>query len=654
NTAMYLGVDYYPEQWEKKFWQSDLQRMAAAGVNCIRIAEFAWPLLEKEEGSLDFSFFIPILEQADHYRIKVLLGTPTATLPVWLVANHPEVLSVDEYGVKRHFGGRRQACLNSPVYRQRSREITAAMAKAYSRHPAVVGWQLDNELGHEGSDWCYCHNCRLAWQKFLASEFSGDIDRLNDSWGTVFWGQTYRDFSQVDLPLPTIPAKNPGLLLAFYRFRAATITDFVAEQAAVLRGIIPDGQPIMHNFPGDYFNKAQNFADIAEHLDLVALNNYPVWGGLERPVPCGQTAMKLDLTRGLKNGSFWITEQLIGAQAHTIMGYLPRPGQARLWSWQAVLHGCDNLLYFRWRTATKGAEQFCYGVLDHDNRDGLRLAEMKEFFSEVRSMAGAGLKTPPARVALVYNPDNIFAWKIQPQSAGMDVQREHYRLYHGFYRHNVPIDVIDCRADFSCYGVVLLPVPLLLERELIERLRQFLSGGGVVISSFRAGIKDRDNAVYFNCANPWLEVLGAHCCCCESLGDNRQVTVSDGRRNYRAAVWRDMLEPVDRHCRIELNYTDEFSGYGAVATADIGQGQLWHVATGIEDEEFWLTLAEKVLDRQKIEHWLTPAGVEAARRDKQLFLLNHNSYPVEFNGIELPPWAVKIFKNAAGGQKNGL
>lgn len=641
---MYLGVDYYPEQWDAEFLEQDLARMVSAGINCIRIAEFAWHLMEPREGDFQFDYFNQVLDRAEHYGLKVMLGTPTATLPAWLAKKYPEVLSVDEFGIKRHFGGRRQACLNSPVYREKSAIISTQMAQAYAHHPAVIAWQIDNELGHETSDWCYCEHCEREFQSYLRNQFAS-IDDLNYRLGTVFWSQTYNSFAEIELPRPTIPAKNPGLMLYFYRFRATTITQFTKEHAAILRKIIPATTQITHNYPGDYYNKAQNFTDISECLDVVALNNYPVWGGLEQPVEYGKIAMKLDQTRGFLPGkNFWITEQLIGAQAHTIMGYLPRPGQARLWSWQALLHGCNNLIYFRWRTATKGAEQFCYGVLDHDNQDGPRYHEMQQVFKEAKRYQREINQAVKAQVALIYNPDNIYAWKIQPQSTALDIHHEHFRLYQGFIRHNVAIDVIDIRQAIDGYKIVLLPAPLLLTKEQIDGLLGFIKNGGIVISSFRAGIKDHDNAVYFNQTNPWLCIAGVKAYYIESLGIQNKATIhSELGTQYQAGVWRDMLEPLESgNSKILYHYADEFAGYGAVSETAIGDGKLIHLATAVEDKDFWLELAARVLDERNIPAIATPDGVEIIQRGDTTFILNHNSYPVNFNNLELKPYDVSI------------
>lgn len=640
---MYLGVDYYPEQWDEEFLEQDLARMVTAGINCIRIAEFAWHLMEPQEGQFNFNFFSHVLDRAKHYGLKVMLGTPTATLPAWLAKKYPQTLSIDEFGIKRHFGGRRQACLNSPVYREKSAIISAKMAEAYASHPVVIAWQIDNELGHETSDWCYCEHCEHEFQNYLHAQFAS-IEDLNYRLGTVFWSQTYNSFSEIELPKPTIPAKNPGLMLYFYRFRAETITRFTKEQAAILRKIVPSTQEITHNYPGDYYNKAQNFTDISECLDVVALNNYPVWGGLEQPVEYGKIAMKLDQTRSFLPGkNFWITEQLIGAQAHTIMGYLPRPGQARLWSWQAMLHGCNNLIYFRWRTATKGAEQFCYGVLDQDNQDGPRYHEMQQVFAEA-SKYQTEINLPiKAHVALLYNPDNIYAWKIQPQSTALDIHHEHFRLYQGFIRHNVAIDVVDIRQPITNYQIILLPAPLLLTKEQINKLIEFVNHGGIVISSFRAGIKDCDNAVYFNQANPWLSHAGVKAYYIESLGMQNKVSIQNKLgTQYQAGVWRDMLETTDNSTTILYHYTDEFAHYGAVSETVIGQGKLIHIATAVEDKDFWLELAARVLHERNIPAIATPDGIEIIRRGNHEFILNHNSYPVNFNNLELKPFDVVI------------
>lgn len=644
---MYLGVDYYPEQWPVAMLEEDLARMAGAQINCIRIAEFAWHLMEPNENQFDFSFFQNVLNLADKHGLKVMLGTPTATVPIWLVRKDPDVLSVDEYGVKRHFGGRRQACLNSPTFLTHSDIIVTQMAQAYAAHPAVYAWQIDNELGHETSDWCYCQHCEQAFREYLSEEFKHNIVDFNERLGTIFWCQTYNDFNDIDIPKPTVPAKNPGLMLYFYRFRALAISNYIARQVKILRKYVSPEQIITHNYPGDYYNKAQNFTACAQDLDIVSLNNYPVWGGLDKPVDYAKTALKLEQTRGFipDKKHFWITEQLIGAQAHTIMGYLPRPGQARLWSWQALLNGCNSLIYFRWRTATKGAEQFCYGVLDHDNQDGPRYFEMQQIFSEAKRYQKL-IETPIiSKVALLYNPDNIYAWKIQPHSTAMDIQHEHYKMYSGMKLLNVPVDVIDICQPIDEYKIILLPCPLLLTKAQLAKLENFMTNGGTVICGYRAGLKDQDNAIYFNEPNPLLNLARLRSYYIESLGSGVTVDLHDEIYHYTASVWRDILEPLDTD-KVEtlFSYSDEFANYAAVTKTNIGRGELIYVGSSVDQLEFWANLYQTYLSNHSLDHEYTAYGVEVYKRGASKFVLNHNNVVSNYQDIELKPFEVLILE----------
>ncbi len=645
---LFLGVDYYPEQWSSKMIEEDLSLMVSSKVNYIRIAEFAWHLMEPKEGKFSFDYFKHILDRAHHYGLKVMLGTPTATMPAWLVRKHPDVLSVDYNQQVRAFGGRRQACLNAPAYLKAASAIVYQMAKAYGEHPAVNAWQIDNELGHESSDECYCHHCKKAFQHYLLEVFNHDIQSFNEAIGSVFWSQSYNSFDEVSLPLKTIPAMNPGLQIYFKRFRSYTIKKYIQMQVAILRPLISLSS-ITHNFTGDYFSKSQDHTELAAPLDVVSLNNYPVWGGLSKPVSPHKLAMKLDQTRGFLKKNFWITEQIIGAQAHTIMGYVPRPNQARLWSWQALAHGCDRLIYFRWRTAVKGAEQFCYGVLGHDNKQGKRYQEMLTVFDEADHYKDFLMGAMHAEVALIYDMDNIYSWQIQPQSEKMDAQDEHARLYQGFYNCNVPVDVIDIKHDFSHYKVLLLPIPLLIEDEDMIRLRSFVERGGQVVFSFRAGLKKYHNEIRFAEVNPVLSLAGVEAEYFEALNEKGcQIRLNDGTLN-QGAVWRDMLVISDEKTELLAYYEGEFSEYGAVSYRAIGDGAVYYVGSGIEDVQFWNKLSSKILSDVEIVHNLTQEGVECVVREndkgeKLCIIMNHNDKCSSYMDLDLEPYEVRFIR----------
>ena len=416
---MLLGVDYYPEQWDLSLMDKDMDTMQEMGCNVIRIGEFSWHLMEKQEGQYDFSFFDNVIAKAKEKEIKVILGTPTATIPAWLAHKHPDILSEFEGGKKRTFGGRHVYCFNSPAMYQYSEKIVRAMVTHYRDEDQVAAWQIDNEIGHEGSDICYCPQCHKAFQKYLQEKFEGNIEKLNETYGTTFWSQEYNSFEEIPLPTETITTHNPALRLDWERFRNKSIVDFMHFQVRLVREIAPNAK-IMHDFPGGGLEKHVDYSEVASHLDFVAYNNYPVWGGQKYPIAPHEIAFGLDYIRGLKRQNFWITEAIMGAQGHDITGFLPRPNQAKMWSYQGMAHGCESIMYFRYRGGIKGAEQFCYGILDADNVKGRKFREVQSFFTDIKAYQEA-LESPiQSQVAIVYDYDSLASFRIQRQSILLD------------------------------------------------------------------------------------------------------------------------------------------------------------------------------------------------------------------------------------------
>ena len=220
---MWLGVDYYPEQWPPALLEPDLDTIQELGCNIIRIAEFAWHIMEKQEGQYDFTFFDHVIAQAKKRNLKIMMGTPTAAIPAWLAQKHPDILSQSETGQPRSFGGRHVVCYNSPHLYEYAGKIIRAQARHYQNERQITAWQVDNEIGHEGSDLCWCPRCRAAFQNDLRQKFHGSIDALNETYGTTFWSQEYNCFEEIPLPAPTITTNNPARRLDWERFRAKTL-----------------------------------------------------------------------------------------------------------------------------------------------------------------------------------------------------------------------------------------------------------------------------------------------------------------------------------------------------------------------------------------------------------------------------------------------
>lgn len=636
---VYFGVDYYPEHWPAEMLEEDLTRITELGATMIRIGEFAWHLMEPQEGQYDFSYFDHVLDRARAHGLAVMFGTPTATFPAWLAAEYPSILSVDEWGHTRAFGGRRQYCYNSQIYRRYAADITRAVVEHYSQHPAVVAWQVDNEFGHEGSDNCFCDACQATFEVWLEKKY-GNIDDLNQRWGTIFWGQTYNDFDEIPAPLPTITTQNPSLKLDWMRFRSDSLNGFSDEMVSIIKDHRRADQPVTHNLPGGFFGKLWSHAENVRELDVVSYDNYPVWGGLKEPMTPATIAMTLDFVRGLQDKNFWIVEQLMGAQGHDVIGYLPRPDQAKMWAYQAFGHGCELMLWFRYRGMDRGAEQFCFGIIDHDNRAGRKFEEVKSTIADLRQYEDTWRTPIEADVAVLYDMDNVWSWRAQSQSVDFDFTSELMRLYTPFHGLNTPIDVRPVGVDLSGYKVVAAPVLQIIDEPVAEQLREYVAGGGVLVLSFRTGIKDRDNVIHFGVTLPGLlrEVIGIEVAEIESLQD--PVAVAGALGQGTATVWRDLIDPLDAD--VLLSYSDPpYDSRACVTRHEFGKGVVYYVGAGV-DEQLMLTLSRQIATDAGLETIDTPEGLEVCVRGENMVLANHTNHPVSFAGVQLGPYGSAV------------
>ncbi len=644
---MYLGVDYYPEHWDIGLIDEDLTRMKEMGVNMVRIGEFAWHLMEKEEESFDFSFFDQVIEKVKKYGMKVMFGTPTATFPAWLAAKHPDILSEDINGVKRGFGGRRQYCYNSKTYEDYSLRIVEKLVTHYSKEEAIVSWQIDNELGHEGSDMCYCGSCHQSFQQFLEEKYDS-INELNERWGTIFWGQTYNDFSEIPVPGKTITVYNPAMMLDWAQFRSASLSGFAQKHLELVKRLKGDHQTVTTNLPGGFFGKWFDHNEFSRDLDFVSYDNYPVWGGLKEPISPAHLSMTLDFVRGLKKQNFWIVEELMGAQGHDIIGYLPRPNQAQAWAWHAFAHGCNNMLFFRWRGMNRGAEQYCLGILDANNRTTRKYKEVQQFFHEVKEHETLFDSPVEAEVALLYDFDNIWSWRIQQENPQIDFTNEVLRLYEPFYRQNAAMDVIRYDQDFSGYKVVLVPVLKLVDARLVKRLEEFARNGGTVVMSYRAGVKDKDNNVRFGEMIPGelSGLLGIEVEESESLHEGQSVPAiaENGGNSLEVTIWRDLVKPLT--AKTMYRYNDRFyNEYACVTENEFGSGKAFYIGGGIGQEAV-TSIAKKIMETTGIQMTESNKGVEVVARRAEgktyQVVINHNGHEETFGTTSLQPFECKI------------
>ncbi len=658
-----FGVDYYPEHWPRERWPIDAAMMHEMGIQIVRMAEFSWQKFEPRKGEFHFEELDEAIDILAAQGIDVILGTPTAAPPKWIIDQNPEIQPTDWHGQQRFFGSRHHDCQSNPVYREHIRRYVTAFAAHYAPNPHVVGWQVDNELGNSHGDLCYCEHCQKRFQQWLKDKYH-TIDELNRAWGTAFWSQGYDDFTCV--PAPKITAAwgvNPSHELDWKRFTSDLICEFHQFQADILRAAAPE-KWITHNLMG--FCSKPSYYDLGKQLDFASHDQYPGGHFLARhgEYRADVQAAELDMIRAVKQQSFWIMEQQSGITGWEILGRAPKPGQIPLWAMQSVAHGADTVVFFRWRSCAMGTEQYWHGILPHNGIPGRYHAEisamMKHYAPLLAEIRGG---VPKAEIAILRSYDQEWAIDIQPHHPQHRYIQHLLTYYKALHRANVPVDFVGEHQDFSPYKALIAPLQFLMNEAYAKKLRAYVEQGGQLVLTWRSGIKDGTNLCHTDSPVPvWMNALtGVNLLEYDCLRDVDGLVRWDGV-DYPCTQWCDVLhattaEPV-------ATYGHEFyAGTPAITRNAYGKGTAWYVGTTMSDELADRFIEELCAAADVAPLMATPHGVEAAHRvangRKYLFLLNHNEseqrvdvpaafHPwdgAEWTGV-LAPLSVQVFVEA--------
>ncbi len=621
---MYYGADYYPEHWPEERWAEDARLMREAGLNVVRMAEFAWTRMEPREGEFHFGWLDRAIALLAEHGIQTVLGTPTAAPPAWIMEAYPEAALVTEDRHPMTYGSRRNYCPTSPVYREHSRRIVRAMAEHYADNPHVIAWQIDNEFGGR----CYCEACRRAFQHWLRQRY-GTLEALNEAWGTEFWSHIYTAWEQIPLPWAATRLHNPSLALNYRRFMSDTYAEYQRLQVEILRELAP-GQRITHNLMGFGYPNL-NYFDLAKDLDFVTWDNYPRFMGTPN---LSNRALAHDTMRGLKDQPFWVMEEQSGPTGNAIVNATPRPGEIPYWAWQAIAHGADGIVFFRWRTARFGAEEYWHGILDHHGIPGRRYQEVKAMGEALQRVGDRLVDSRVAGdVAMLLSYDARFAFQNQPHNAHLDYPDVFQELYRALWEHNLGTQIVSPEADLSGYRLVIAPMLYILDEGLAQRLSDYVADGGTLVVTCRSGVMDVDNVIV-NAKLPGLlaEVCGVTVQEYDSLDDGRTVAL-EGAGGLRGAegegkAWADILaaEGAEVMARYAADY---YAGEPAITAHRYGQGLAVYLGT-VPDAamagRLFAWLAEVTGLTSPIQ---APEGIEVTERvseqGRYLFVLNGSS-----------------------------
>ncbi len=655
-----FGGDYNPEQWPEETWVQDVALMREAGVNLVTLGVFSWSLIEPREGEFNFGWLDRVINLLWSAGISVDLATATASPPPWLVAKHPEIRPVTESGMKLAQGSRQAYCPSSPVYRAATVRLVEALAMRYHNHAAVVLWHVNNEYAcHVGR--CYCDVSVASFRSWLKSRY-GSIERLNEAWGTAFWSQRYGTFDEIDAPSQAPYLRNPLQLLDFDRFSSDELLECYRSEVRAIRAVDSE-TPITTNFMG-YF-KPLDYWKWAKEVDIVSDDSYPDPVDPSAPM---WAALSRDLMRSLRRGQPWLLmEQAPGAVNWRPVNALPRPGQMRALSYQAVARGADGILFFQWRQSVQGAEKFHTGMLPHSGVDTQRWREVRQLGNELSELSRSdGIVGSPTRasVAIVFDWDSWWAIEQSGLPATLSYMDEIFDWYSAFTVRGCTVDFVRQTDELVGYGVVVVPTLFAATDEALSNFDDYVERGGSLVVTYCSAITDEELVVrtggYLGALQDtlgiWIEELDppVEQPSRDGVDEARQLSVTSDLFGGAggASRWAESIRVTS--AQVVASFTGVRSG--PAVTRRSSQGEAWYIGTSLDDVAQG-ALVDAVIDASTINpHPLARPGLEVVERGELTFLINHGGTPTSVDPtllagqsrdeplIHLEPWGVAILR----------
>ncbi len=653
-----LAVCDYPEQLSPEEWAQFPKKMRQLGLTFVRIGEFAWSKLEPQAGQYNFAWLDLAIEALPVEGLKVVLCTPTATPPAWLIRAYPSILPVDAQGRTREFGSRRHYDFSSDVYWQHSARIVEVLAKRYGNHPAIVGWQTDNEYGCHDTTRSYSSQAKEKFQGWLETKY-GTLEALNSAWGAAFWSQEYSAWLEIGLPNLTVTEANPSHILDFYRFSSDRVVAYDQMQTEIIRQHSPN-RFVTHNYM-IFFSDFDHYKASA-HLDFVTWDNYPtgmleLFDGIseETKTKFARTghpdlvALNHDIYRGLKNKPFWVMEQQCGQVNWSPYNPLPAPGAVQLWTLQAMSHGADVVSYFRWQAAREAQEDYHSGLLRHDGSEDRGFLEVKRLAPHLEKLSDALV---PCSVCLLHDYESLWAYDVQKHHAKSSYWLQMMMYYTELRQVGVDVDVLHPMSDLSAYGLIIAPALIIGSPELANHLEQYAQAGATVVFGTRTGFRTASGAI--SKENPMTKLAGVKVKNFDSLRPGLHSSIEAFDQSFATHTWNESLELLEPDIRVLGTFFDDplYNDAGITYRA-MNTGGIMYI--GVWGEKIVKRCLEYALFRAGIGHQELESGLRLTRRGGLVYAQNWTrggiSLPVDpdtefvYGDSLIEPYGVTVYKD---------
>ncbi|MFG2427778.1 beta-galactosidase [Streptomyces sp. NPDC048590] len=615
-----VGAAYYHEYQPTDRLETDLDLMASTGLSLIRVGESVWSTWEPADGVFDTDWVVPVLDGAHARGIRVLLGTPTYAVPPWLQRAHPEIAAVRADGGRVPWGARQEVDFTHPVFRRYAERVVRQVAAAHADHPAVAGFQVDNEPGL-----LLLHN-EGVFEEFVSRLRAryGTVDALNAAWGLTYWSHRLSSWEELWRPAGNT---TPSYDLAWRRHQAELTAEFIAWQAGIVREYARPEQYVTTCLA--VTRPAVDEEAVTENLDVAAGNVYyvaqdelalPDRGRRHEGGWFGQGVWQLhqsaDRLRGARQEPFLVTETNASSVDTSHSGRPGYDGQLRQVAWTLAARGARLVQYWHWHTLPYGAETYWGGILGHDLEPGRVQREVARVAGEFET-AGEALTglVPDADVLFVRSVESDWAMQCQPPLAvpgTFDPDPRAYgrifgAFYKGFFDAGAQARIMSPRQFAAALrhspgalpGTLVVPALYVCDDELPTLLDAYAHSGGHLVLTFRTGYADEEARARAGTAPGAVlrAAAGVRCTEYSNLPGSLTVTAADDsglrlRPGARALEWADGLETEGA---VPLAHYEHphFGRWPAATVRDHGRGRVTYAGT-LPDSGFAEALARHV------------------------------------------------------------
>lgn len=564
---LYFGAAYYDEYMPVSRVEEDMRLMKAAGMNVIRIAESTWSTWEPRDGEFDFSKLHRVLRGAEKYGISVIVGTPTYAIPPWMAKKYPDILAETHNGPER-YGHRQNMDITHPGYLFHCERIIRRLMEEVRPYDHVIGFQLDNET--KPYDTCGAR-AQERFRQWLVEKF-GTVEQMNAAFGLSYWSNSLGCWED----MPDVRGTICGSLAAEYEaFQRQLVTDFLLWQRTIVEEYRRPDQFVTHNFDyewRDYSHALQPDVDQFRAAQAVTVAGCDIYHPTGSRLTGAEISFGGDLARALKHGENYF---VLETQAQGPVGRLPYPGQLRLQAFSHLAGGANMVEYWHWHSIHNGIECHWKGVLSHDFTPGAVYREAVTIGKDMARLSPrlVNLKRKNAVAILTSNRAQA-GMKHSDAFAGANYADILRWVYDSLYRLNLSCDLIDDTVrDFSAYKVVITPGLYCAEDSLVEALREYVRGGGHLLSTFRSFFCD-ENVKIRTAPQPagLTDVFGM---------TYDTFTVPDGVPG--CSQWMELLRP-QGDTQVLLSYDHyAYEGYAAATFHPFGSGSAAYIGTIVDD-----------------------------------------------------------------------